>query len=133
MSSSVTPTKDSDLRFDQGATWFCDYCWKQDDEAQTPIDISSYDVEVCFFHPSGSLAMGPYSVGNGVTKTGNTGEFEIRVSSADTEFISEKINLTMRVDLTRTGTDDLVTDYKVGEVVALVTGTITGYPKHAGE
>lgn len=132
MPSSIVPTKESSvIRIDAGATWFRDYRWSIDDVA---VDLANYDITVCFFHPTGGVALGPFTVGSGVTKDpNNTGEFEVRIPATETAQFETETRLTMRVDLTRTNSDDPVTEYKVGDVASLITGTIKVYPKHAGK
>lgn len=115
---------------DAGATWFRDYKWSV---GGTPVDLTNYKITVCFFYKTRAVALGPYTVGNGVTITPVLGEFEIRVPSTDNAKFQELTTLTMRVDLTRINSDDPLTEYKKDEIASLITGTLRVYPKHAGK
>jgi len=132
MANSISPTVDPDVpRIDQGATWFRDYRWRLDDN--TPVDLTNYEITVCFFYDSGALAFGPFVIGDGVTRSADPGVFEIRIPVSETDKIKTETDFTMRVDMKRINSDDPVTGYKINEVAPLIAGSLQGYPKHAGK
>ena len=128
MATSIEAVHANFPRIDQGATWFVDLGWFADvDGVKTPVNLDGYEIRVRLMR-SGNVVLDVQTV---TIHDPSSGQFEIRLSKEETQDLPFKnfgsVQFSIRVDLRRTGPDDLGTGYKTGEVVALVVGTVTAY------
>jgi len=132
MSTSINPTIDnSNPRLDQGATWFRDHRWTDDDG--NAIALSNYEIIATVFYKTGGIAFGPYTEGAGITEGVGKGTFEVRIPKEDTAKIRKEVKLVLVIDLKRVNSKDNNLGYDVNEVLRLIAGNLIGYPEHAGK
>jgi len=130
-SCSITPKAAKEVRIDQGATWWCDYLWEVNDE---PIPLDDYAITATIYCPDGSV-FAKLTAGNGATKLPAVGSFQLKLTDEQTQTLvftnSNKLTLTLKVDLERTGPLDPATGYQQGEVVRVATGSLVAYGMRA--
>ena len=129
MATSIEAVHANFPRIDQGATWFVDLGWFADvDGVKTPVNLDGYEIRVRLMRSTSQVVLDVKTV---TIDDPSSGQFEIRLSKEETQNLPFRnfgsVRFSVRVDLRRTGPDDLETGYKTGEVVALVVGTVTAY------
>ena len=130
MATSIEAADASLPRIDQGATWFVDLGWFADvDGVKTPVDLTGYTIRVRLMNGVDNVVL---DIKNITVDDPKTGKFEIRLSNQQTQSIPftprlPVIRLAVRVDLVRTGENDIETGYKSGDVVALIAGHTMAY------
>ena len=129
MATSIEAVHANLPRIDQGATWFVDLGWFADvDGVRTPVNLDGYDIRVRLMRSASNVVLDVQTI---TIDDPTSGQFEIRLSQEETQNLPfrnfRSVRFSIRVDLKRTGPDDLETGYRTGEVVALVAGTVTAY------
>ena len=122
-----------------GADWWCTFGFEK---VGQPVSLDGYEIEACFFNLRGtnvgSLAVGPLTIGSGITRiTGEDHRFRVDLTKEQTAGIQAHLighpgsptALSMAVDVTRTGSDDLVTGYATGQTFRAFVATLMAYPK----